>query len=508
MAFDTREYPAARHLDLTEDILGHQVSDPYRWLESPSSPEAADWLGAQAALWTSYRDAELGRRAAFAARVAELTHVGHVGLPAWRGERRFFIRRDPGRDHGVLYVADGDGERALVDPIALDASGRTTLDAWQPDKEGRLLAYQVSSGGDEESVLYVIDVATGAVADGPIDRCRYSQVAWLPGGKAFYYTRKLGRGAAPAGEEQYHRRVYLHAVGTDPASDPVIFGVGRDKTAFFGINISLNGRWLVLSESIGTAPRDGVWIADLAASDPAAPEFTEVVCGKDARTSAGVGRDGRLYVWTDLDAPRGRLCVADPAAPGVGDWRDLIPQDPSAVLRGYTILDDVIVASWTRHAIGSVTVHSLASGSFLSSVSLPGLGTVGGLSSRPEGGHEAWIGYTDYGHPLAVLRFDFSSASVSVWATAPGLVDLPELAAEQVTYTSADGTRVRMMVLSAGGVLGSAGGGGGGGGGGAACDPVRVRGVRHFADARVLRKHPRLGGGGRRVRGRRAARRQ
>ena len=97
--------------------------------------------------------------------------------------------------------------------MAIDPSGLTTLDAWQPDKEGRLLAYQLSEGGDEESLLRVIDVTTGSLVDGPIDRCRYSNVAWLPGGKAFYYTRRLPPEAVPDGESQYHRRVYLHQVG-------------------------------------------------------------------------------------------------------------------------------------------------------------------------------------------------------------------------------------------------------------------------------------------------------
>ena len=111
--------------------------------------------------------------------------------PAWRGTARFYIRRDPGQEHGVLYVADDAGERVLIDPVAIDPSGRTTLDGWQPDKEGRLLAYQLSSGGNEESLLRVMDVASGDLVDGPIDRCRYSGVAWLPGGKAFYYVRRL-----------------------------------------------------------------------------------------------------------------------------------------------------------------------------------------------------------------------------------------------------------------------------------------------------------------------------
>ena len=122
--------------------------------------------------------------------------------------RRTLSRSRPG-DAGERGLT----ERALIDLVAIDPSGRTTLDAWQPDKEGRLLAYQLSHGGDEESLLRVLDVATGELVDGPIDRCRYSGVAWLPGGKAFYYVRRLPPDAVPEGEAQYHRRVYLHRWG-------------------------------------------------------------------------------------------------------------------------------------------------------------------------------------------------------------------------------------------------------------------------------------------------------
>ena len=37
---------------------------------------------------------------------------------------------------------------------------------------------------------------------------------------------------------------------------------------------------------------------------------------------------------------------------------------------------------------------------------LPGLGTIGGLGERPEGGHESWFGYTDFATPSSVLHFD------------------------------------------------------------------------------------------------------
>ena len=32
----------------------------------------------------------------------------------------------------------------------------------------------------------------------------------------------------------------------------------------------------------------------------------------DAQTSVRAGRDGQMYVFTDLYAPRGRIAVADP----------------------------------------------------------------------------------------------------------------------------------------------------------------------------------------------------
>jgi prolyl oligopeptidase len=490
MALDPERYPAARRLDLVENLFGHHVADPYRWLEDSASDESREWLAAQEAAWSGFRDGLPGREA-FADRVRELLAVGGVGTPVWRGTRRFYTRRDPGQEHAVLYVADGpdqagtDGtgsggavpgstERALVDPNALDTGGRTTLDAWQPDKEGRLLAYQVSAGGTEESLLQVIDVETGTLLDGPIDRCRYSGIAWLPGGKSFYYTRRLPPESVPEGESQYHRRVYLHTVGTTPETDIMIFGEGRDKTSYYGVSVSRDGRWLTVSASIGTAPRDDVWLADLTASDPSSPVLLPVTVGLDAQTSLWHGRDGRLYVYSDLDAPRGRIAITNPQTPQPNAWVNLIPEDPEAVLRGYAVLDDtgldntgpvnagpgdtadgtgrpVMLVAWTRHAISEITVHDLASGEKLSTIELPGIGTVGGISMRPEGGHEAWFGYTDYTTPPRILRYDARTRELSAWATPPGAaVSPPAVSARQVTYQSKDGTPVRMVIIEPG----------------------------------------------------------
>jgi prolyl oligopeptidase len=259
------------------------------------------------------------------------------------------------------------------------------------------------------------------------------------------------------GEEQFHRRVYLHQVGTSPRDDVMIFGEGMEKTNYYSVSVSRDGRWLIIGASAGTAPRNDLWIADLAAAPESSPELHVVQQGVDARTGAHAARDGRLYIWTDRDAPRVRIAVTDPAEPGCEHWRDLIRQDPEAVLSDFAILDGpeldrpVLLVSWTRHAISEVSAHDLATGERTGTVPLPGLGTIGALSERPEGGHEAWFGYTDNTTPPMVLRYDARTGQVETWDRSPGLVEVPEISTRQIAYSSGDGTVVRMLVISAAG---------------------------------------------------------
>jgi prolyl oligopeptidase len=432
-------YPQAKRLSLVEATHGHRVSDPYRWIEDPAAPETAEWLTGQEKLWREHA-AALPLRERFGARLAELGTTGSVSPPMWRGERCFLLRRSPGEEHPVLYC---DGE-VLLDPMQLDPTGQTTLDDWQPDPDGRLLAYQVSRSGDEKASMYIMDVDTRSVVDGPIGGCRYSPVAW-PSGAAFYYVR-------------FHQGVYLHRIGTPPGEDVQVLTAGRGVS--YSLGISADGRWLTISAAAGPSAPNDLWLADLAglaAGDLGRPELRVIQRGVQGRTAAAVGRDGRLYVLTDRDAPRRRLCVADPAAPEV--WRDLIREDPQAVLGGFTILDGPeldgpglgearLLAVRIRHAVGEIGLHDLVTGERRGEVTLPGSGTVGSLTARPGGGHEAWFTYTDAVTPAGVWRYDAREDTTTLWADVPGQVPVPGVESRQITFPSADGTQVRMIVVA------------------------------------------------------------
>ncbi|MFI0418580.1 prolyl oligopeptidase family protein [Spongiactinospora sp. 9N601] len=424
-------YPPAERLPIIDHLHGHRVADPYRRLEDPGDPATVRWLAEQDRLCREVMGA-LPSRERFRARLAELGAVGSVTAPEWRGPHAFTLRRSPGQEHPVL-CRDG---AALLDPMRLDPTGLTTLDAWQPDPTGRLVAYQVSRRGDERATMHVMDAGTGATVDGPIGGCRYSPVGWLPGGTGFYYVR-------------FQQGVYLHILGTPVEKDELVLSAGEGFS--YGLGISADGRWLTLSAAPGPGTPNDLWLADLSAGGD--PEFRAVQTrASGARAVAAVGRDGRLYVLTDRDAPRGMLCVADPKRPG--EQSVLIPQDEEAVLGAFTILDGPeldapeLLAVRIRHAVGEIGVHDLATGERLRLVETPGGGTVGSLTARPEGGHEAWFTYTDAVTPATVWRYDARERAATLWERPPGGVPIPPVERRQVSFASADGTPVRMMVVA------------------------------------------------------------
>ena len=458
-------YPKLPDSGIIDDYHGTPVPDPYRYLENLEDSRTAEWLAVQNELLNKERES-WGTRENFSERIAALMGSGAISPPYIRGDKTFYTKRMPGQQFAVLYVRDTTDnhnspttERVLIDPMQLDPDGHTILDSWQPSKEGDLLAYQLSEGGDEESSIYVMRVATGEVIEGPIDRCRFSPIAWLKGGSAFYYVRRIAPELLPASEQQFHRRVYLHRIGSDPSADQLVFGAGMNMTNYYGVSVSRDGRWLEVSSSEGTEPRNDLWIADLTTSSPESPLLELVQGDVDAQTSISFGRDSRAYIFTDRDAPRGTVLVTefgrwDPAA-----WKTLIPEDPDAVLESVTLLDfnhdtdgqptdhELLVVK-NRHGVAEMTVHRAVNGEYLYTVELPGAGTIGGPVEHVDGGPICWIVFTDHTTVPTIYEFDARTRQLTLFAQPPGTVETPRVFSQQVTYTSLDGTEVRMFVIS------------------------------------------------------------
>jgi prolyl oligopeptidase len=435
------QQPSTRVDPVVDEMHGHHIEDPYRWLENGESPETLAWTAEQNAYTRSQLDAVPGR-SAMAARLGELLSIRVVTAPTVRGPFYFHQRRSGDQNQPILYVRRGeDGDdRALVDPNAANAEGTISLDWWYPSLDGSLLAYGLSANGDEWSTLYVRNVKTGEDLTDAIPRAKYSSVAWLADNSGFYYTRFPQPGDVPPGDENYNETIYFHPLGADPVTDEQVLPREVGKEELTSIAISRDGRYLVSQVNPDFYRNDlyvrdlhdahGTWIT-VAEGLPA--EFAPLFAGDD------------LLVHTNLDAPNWRLVRVDLTRPEREGWLEVLAET-DAVLDSVAPWDGRLIVHYLRNASSQLSVHE-ADGEHMLDVQLPALGSVTAVRSgwtQPE----AYISYTSFAIPNTVFRLG-RDGSLQTWAEVDAPIDGSRYVVTQEWYTSRDGTRVSMFVVHA-----------------------------------------------------------
>jgi prolyl oligopeptidase len=437
--------PLTREDDVVEELHGVAVADPYRWLEDGESEETRTWVDQQNMRTRQLLDS-LSNAAAIRARLDELFTTGAVGTPVLRGDRYFYSRRDGLRDQPVLVVRDGvDGaEKTILDPNALSASGIVALDWWYPSNDGRLLAYGVSEGGTELSTLHVLEVDREKTLDSDrIPHTRAASIAWLPDSSGFYYTRYPVPGSVAAGEEMYHRHVFLHVLGEDWQRDTEVFGGGRAREDWPNVDISQSGRWLAIEVEQGWV-RSEVYVLDRLDPDQG---FLPIHVDLDAMAHPVFAGD-RLLLHTNLDAPNWALFDVDPLRPERTNRRTIIAERPDRVLDAVHPAAGRLLAHEMRNATSQVRVYDLT-GVLLTEVQLPGLGTVSGIGGEWSGDRVA-LGFTSFAQPGTSYSVDIESGECRLLAQGelpPGF-DASRYSVRQDWYSSHDGTRVSIFVIS------------------------------------------------------------
>ncbi|HEX2220382.1 MAG TPA: prolyl oligopeptidase family serine peptidase [Gemmatimonadales bacterium] len=438
-------YPPTPTSDAVEVLHGETIPDPYRWLEDGESPATRAWTEAQNALTRSYLDA-VPARARIRSRLEQLLAIGAISVPTPVRGRYFYQRRDDRQNQPVLYLREGvrGEDRPVVDPNALDAGGTIALDWYYPSDDGRLLAYGLSENGSEQSVLRVLDVDAGADLPDRIPHTRAADLAWLPDGTGFYYTRYPAPGEAPEGEEHYHRAIRFHRLGTDPAADPLIFKPA-EKEHWPSVGISPDGRWLVIGVA-RTFDQTDLYLQDLRSGTP------PVAVAKDLPASfEGEVAHGRLFLRTNLDAPTYRLYTVDPEHPERERWREIIPPRQEAVLEGVRVTARHLALSYLERASSRLrlTDHE---GRRLREVTLPTLGSLFGAGAEWDG-DELFYGFSSYTVPPRVYRVELDAGAEELWRGVEADVDPDRYEVRQVCFRSKDGTEVTMFLVQRAGLV-------------------------------------------------------
>ena len=336
-------------------------------------------------------------------RLTELLSIGSVTPPVIAGKHYFYTKREGMQNQPILYVRDGlnGPDRVLVDANQLAADGTIALDWFQPSENGKYVAYGTSPSGSEMSTLHIIETKTGTMLPDTIERTRAASIAWKLDNSGFYYTRYPKKGEVPDGQEMYNRHVFYHELGTDPAhDDKPIFGEGRDAEDWPSVNLSNDGRWLLISVSQGWTKSE-LFLMDVKKGTPP----TRITTGKNFLYGGDV-YDGKLYITTNEDAPRYRVFVTDAGNYDREAWKELIPQT-DAVLQGTAVFGGKLFAQYEQNATSQLKIFDL-DGKKLNDIALPAIGTVFGSGGRWDR-DEVFYGFQSFTLPPSIYRVELKS---------------------------------------------------------------------------------------------------
>jgi prolyl oligopeptidase len=445
------QYPNTRTVDHVDIYHGTKVADPYRWLEDDTSAETAAWVEAQNKVTFAYLE-QIPFRHQLLTRLQSLYNYAKYSAPSRKGDFYFFRKNDGLQNQSVLYIQKGlEGKPdVLIDPNAWSADGTVSLGTFAPSKDGKLAAYAVQRSGSDWQELNVMDLTTRKMLTDKIEWVKVSGIAWR--GNGFYYSRypQPAQGKELSSANENHQ-VFYHRIGTPQPQDELVYEDARNPQRFHTVQTTEDERFAILDISDRGTGKQGnaVMVMDLSkAGSKWTPLIPEI--GDDTYAVLENVR-GELLVFTDNQAPNGRVVRIDPANPAPTNWKTVIAEKADTI-DTVQVAGGKIIATYMKDVASKANVHNLE-GTFENEIQLPGLGSATGFSGNMDDKFIFYT-YTSFTYPSSIFRYDIAARKSAMFRAPeiPGL-DVNQYETKQVFVTSKDGARVPMFLVHKKGIV-------------------------------------------------------
>lgn len=442
IAGDKMNYPVSKKIDRVDELHGVKVPDPYRWLEDDvrTSKDVAAWVEAENKVTFAYLEG-IPQRDAIKTRLTELWNYEKFSAPFKVGGRYFYFKNNGLQNQSVLYKQDSlDAEPAvLVDPNQWSKDGTIALGSTSFSDDGRYMAYSVADAGSDWNTWRILDVETGKLLEDEIKWVKFSGAAWTTDNRGFFYGRYDEPPAGAAFQKtNLNQKVYYHRIGTGQSQDVLVYKRPDEPSWGFGLKVSEDGRYLILTVWKGTNDKYRVLYKDL--TEPYAMPVDLIEHFNDEYTF--VGNDGTtFYFVTDLEAPRKRIVAIDLHKPT--EVREVVPQSAETLV-GADIVANQFVLTYLKDARTQVKLHAI-DGKFVREVEFPGIGTATGFSGKRTD-TETFYSFSSFATPPSIFRYDLLTGESKLLRRAAVKFNPDNYEVKQVFYSSKDGTKVPMFI--------------------------------------------------------------
>ncbi|MCS0187231.1 prolyl oligopeptidase family serine peptidase [Vibrio alginolyticus] len=428
-------YPKTRKDSVVDTYFGHDIADPYRWLEDDRSEETAQWVSGQNSVTFDFLG-QIPYRQQIRDLVANSQNYEKYSQPFVRGDYTYFYKNDGLQNQSVLYRRKGEGEaEVFLDPNTFSEEGTTSLGEVSFSKDYRLVAYSISEGGSDWRKIFVIDTETKEQLEPEIVDAKFTSISWL-GSKGFYYSSYDKPQGSELSARTEHHKLYYHELGTPQSEDKVIFGeLDTQVHRYVSGTTTTDDRFLIIS---GAEPTSGnrLFYIDLQSDSQAIVTLRDTTQGDTYLIDS---QDATLLLYTNLDAPNGKVVSYNTQTE---QWADVIAEQeqPLEISKG----GGYLFATYMVDVLSKVQQFNYQ-GEWIRDVQLPGEGTAYGLAGKKEE-TTLYYTFTNYVTPPTIFSFDVESGESTLFQESKAPFDRNEYESKQVFYTSKDGTQVPMII--------------------------------------------------------------
>jgi len=433
------EYPETRKDSSVVDVyFGTSVPDPYRWLEDDLSEETADWVSRQNKVTFDFLGS-IPFREQIRKRLETLWNYEKVSAPFKEGDYIYFYKNDGLQNQSVLYRQKGEDGKAeeFLNPNNFSEGGTTSLAGISFSKDGTLAAYAISEGGSDWRKIIIIDTESKQIQEDTLKDIKFSGISWL-GNEGFYYSSyDRPKGSELSAMTDKHK-LYYHKIGTPQTEDAMIFGGEETPRRYIFGSVTEDQNYLVIGAQVSTTGNE-LYILDL--TKPGS-RLVKMVDDFEFSHDVLYTQGTKIYIETNKNAPNGKVVICDITNAYQDSWEDLIPESdmPLSTSTG----GDYIFASYLKDATSQIVQFDL-NGKKIREVILPGVGTVGGFSSKVEE-MELYYSFTNYVNPPTLYKYNINSGESTLYRRPDVKFNPEHYVSEQVFYQSKDGTSIPMII--------------------------------------------------------------
>ncbi len=341
--------PVARKVPKVTEIHGEKLVDDYAWLREKQAPEVRAYLDAENAYADAVTAPSEGLRKKLYEEAVGRVKETDLSVPYRHRGYWWYARTEKGLQYPISCRKKGSLEAA--EEVVLDlneiAKGESFVGRglFEPNDDGKLLAYTIDTTGFRLYTLFVKDLTRGTLLPDRVERV--DSVAWAADGKTLFYVVE--------DSAKRPHRLYRHVVGTR-GPDALVYEE-KDERFTLEVSRSRDDRWILVESDSHTQSE---WRL-LPAAEPEAS--LRVVQPREPDHEYDVEAAGDLlYIRTNDGCRDFRVVTAPAASPGKSSWKELVPCREGVMVSGVDAFRGHLVVFERQDAQPRLAVRDLSTG--------------------------------------------------------------------------------------------------------------------------------------------------